>query len=171
MSGGTSEIHRDTEPLLEVTHRGATGATTFRNNRYKFDVLVRVGLYAENPRTGDYGTISSVSPHEIEIDWVSEGGSGDLEFSGRTPTFGSEEIYFSDPSTGGIITWRYGDTLKVYKTAVKGGFISKQWVDLSAGWKTPMEELVDGWREEDRDLNPDGEREIWGEGQPENYRR
>lgn len=67
-------------------------------------------------------------------------------------------------------TWEPDDVIKVYKTATKGSIISTEWTDLSRGWKTPQRELIEGWREEDRDINRDGEK-VWGEGYPENYRR
>ena len=67
-------------------------------------------------------------------------------------------------------TWDSDDVIKVYKTDTKGSIISTQWTDLSRGWKTPQRELIDGWSDEDIDINRDGEK-VWGEWQPENYRR
>ena len=144
MSGGTTEIHRDSGPLVEATHQGATGASIFYNKTYRFDVLVAVGLYAENSDTGEGGYVSEVRPHEIELTWT---GSTDtpLLFGEDGLTFGTEDIYFSEAAR-----WTYGDTIKVYKTAVKNAVISSVWTDLN-GMKTPMVELVNGYRSEDLD--------------------
>lgn len=137
MSGGTSEVIRDDSPLVETTHKGASGSTTFRNKGYHFDVIAKVGLAAENATQSTIGNIETISDHEITVD------NG--------------------------VTWDYGDTLKVYCTASKGSIISTVWTDLSRGWKSKQSELIEGWRDEDIDLNRDGER-VWSEGQPEGYR-
>jgi hypothetical protein len=144
MSGGTTEIYRDSDPLVEAVHQGATGSGVFYNKTLRFDVLVSVGLYAENSDTGEGGYVSEVRQHEIELIWTS-GTDVSLEFGEDGLTFGTEDIYFSEAAR-----WSYGDTLKVYKTAVKNSVISTQWTDLN-GMKTPMVELVSGYRPEDID--------------------
>lgn len=172
MSGGTSEIHRDSDPLVELSHKGATGASVFVNRTQNLDVFVRVGLYAENVTTGAYGTVSAVREHEIDIAWeTTTVGGSDLRMGEDRVIMGDDTPYFVSASEEGEPYWSFGDVLKVYKTAAKDGFISSQWCDRSRGWKTPKDELVDGWREDDLDLNPNGERHVWGPGQPENYRR
>lgn len=138
MSGGTTEIHRDDDPLVELEHRGANGAAAFLNRTQHLDVFLRLGLAAENSTQGTSGTITGFTEHTVTV---------------------------------GGVTWDAGDTLKVYKTATKNSVISTQWTDLSRGLKTPQDELIDGWREEDVDLNRNGEREVWSPGQPESYRR
>ena len=142
MSGGTTELHRDSDPLVEATHQGATGATVFYNKTIRFDVLVPIGNYAENADTGDYGYVSAVRPNEVDINWAT---GGPITFGEEPLTFGSEQLYLSE-----VASWTYGDTLKVYKTTVKNSVISTQWIDLN-GMKTPMVELVDGYRSEDLD--------------------
>ena len=142
MSGGTTEIYRDSDPLLEATHQGATGSTTFYNKTLRFDVLLSPGLYAENYTTGDYGYVLAVRPNEVDIDWAT---GGSLTFGEDQLTFGTEPIYLSESAT-----WSNGDTLKVYKTSVKNSVISTQWTDLN-GFKTPLVELVNGYRPEDID--------------------
>ena len=142
MSGGTTEIHRDSDPLVEATHQGATGATVFYNKSIRFDVLVPIGNYAENADTGDYGYVTAVRANEIEIDWET---GGSLTFGNEQLTFGDVPIFLSESAT-----WTNGNTLKVYKTAVKNAVISTQWTDLN-GLKTPMVELVSGYRPEDLD--------------------
>jgi hypothetical protein len=142
MSGGSTEIHRDSDPLVEAVHQGATGASVFYNGTMRFDVLVPIGNYAENADTGDYGYVTAVRPNEVEIDWET---GGSLTFGDEQLTFGTEPIYLSESAT-----WSTGNTLKVYKTSVKNSVISTQWVDLN-GMKTPMVELVSGYRPEDLD--------------------
>lgn len=167
MSGGTSEIHRDSDPLIQITHNGPSSSVFLIKRRYKFDAVgAKAGLYIENTTKSYYGIISSVSGDRILTVWAT-GPSGDLL------TFGSDDLTFGDEpiSFGEYAAWDYGDTAKIYKTGTKGQIISTIWTDLSRGWKTPMKELEDGWRPEDVDLNRDGEREVWGPGQPENYRR
>ena len=118
-----------------------------------------------------------------------KGGAGDAAFLNRAYKFdalvtvGLAAENYTTSTTGTVTavtertvtvsgcTWAPGDEIRIYKTGTKGGLISTQWTDLSRGWKTPMDELEDGWRPEDVDLNSDGEREVWGPGQPENYRR
>jgi hypothetical protein len=142
MSGGSTEIYRDSDPLVEAVHQGATGSTVFFNATQRFDVLVAIGLYAENADTGDYGYVSAVRPNEVDIDWVT---GGSLTFGDDQLTFGDEQIFLSESAT-----WTNGNTLKVYKTSVKNSVISSQWVDLN-GMKTPQVELVSGYRPEDID--------------------
>ena len=137
MGGGTSEIHKDLDPLYTEAHVGASGAAAFSNQGHHLDVIIKTGLAAENATQGTLGVVTAVTDSTITV-------SG--------------------------CTWDSGDTIKVYKTATKGRVISTQWVDLSRGWKTPQKELIEGWREEDIDLNRNGEK-VWGSGQPEDYRR
>ena len=69
-------------------------------------------------------------------------------------------------TTDGSMSWDYGDTYKIYKTGTKNSFISSIWTDLSRGWKTDPNDMTDGWRNEDIDLDEDGQ-EVFGPGQPE----
>ena len=59
MSGGTTEVHRDTEPLITGTHKGATDSvltdTDFSNLR---SFGVRAGLDIENVTKGATGTVA-----------------------------------------------------------------------------------------------------------------
>lgn len=138
MSGGTAEIYRDSEPLVECIHRGSSGASVFLNRAYKFDTFVRPGVYAENETQSTGGLVTAAMDHEVTVAGV---------------------------------TWDNGDTLKVYMTAVKGQVISTIWTDLSRGWKTHPDDLEDGWRHKDVDLDRDAPGEVFGPGQPENYRK
>jgi hypothetical protein len=299
MSGGTSEIHRDSEPLISGTHDRAASSVLHDKKKSFTAVGVKVGLAIENETTGSLGLVTAVTDHEItssggfDLELVTNGGfelGAGNTFTGWSKTesgndtvietttansgsravkityvdglaetliyyFGAEgynldltpgdtvnfefytrgdglvsgfysiydrsnsadivvktstaisaatyakvsgsfvvpagctlgRVFFYAPTSAGSVyyddvsfsaegsatgvTWSYGDTYSIYKTATKGSLISTQWTDLSRGWKTPMDELEDGWRPEDVDINRDGEREVWGPEQPENYRR
>jgi len=137
MGGGTSEIHRDTEPLITGTHDGANATTTLRDLDMPFRSLgAMVGLAIENATQGTSSLIATVT----------EGG----------------EI-----TTDGAISWDNGDTYKIYKTATKGSVISSNWTDLSRGWKSRQSELQNGWRADDLDLDRDDPGRVFGPGQPE----
>lgn len=168
MSGGTTEVHKDTDYLISGTHRGGNSASTLVDRKaYFVTANAKVGLAIENYTKGYRGVIYSITEHEIVVSWATNGLGTPITFGSGTLWFGSEQVHFEE----GIGVWDYGDTYRIYKTTARGTIISTQWTDLSRGWKTPQDELIDGWREEDIDLNPNGEREVWGPGQPENYRK
>ena len=149
MSGGTTEVHRDTEPLITGTHKGATDSvltdTDFSNLR---SFGVRAGLYIENVTKGATGTVASVSGNSLTVNWLTGAttpATGDITFGSDNLTFGSDDVYFSE-MVGGTLDWSPGDIYAVYKTATKNGIISTNWVDLSRGWKSRKKELREGWR-------------------------
>lgn len=147
MSGGTTEIHKDTEPLITGTHDGATGTTILRDMDADFRSFgARVGLAIENETKGYIGVIETVTDTEITVSWAMGGAGDELSF-------------------GAYADWDKGDTYNIYKTAVKGSVISTNWVDLSSGFKTRPENLEDGLMPKDIDLDRDGQR-VFGPNQP-----
>jgi hypothetical protein len=169
MSGGTTEVHRDTEPLITGTHKGATDAvltdTDFSNLR---SFGVRPGLYIENVTKDAYGHVSTVNGNSITVDWVTEASDidgGDITFGGSTLTFGTDDVYFNELGAG-TLSWSPGDVYAIYKTTTKDSIISTNWVDLSRGWKSRKKELREGWRSGDIDLDRDNPGKVFGPGQP-----
>ena len=84
------------------------------------------------------------------------------ETSGAVASCNDDTVTLETP-----ITWNNGDTYNIYKTDTKGSVISYVWVDVSRGWAGRPENLVNGWREEDVDLDDHGKHKVWGPGQPE----
>lgn len=167
MSGGTAEIHRDNEPLIEVTHQGPSASIYLIKRRYRWDAVgAKVGLYIENTTKSYYGLISAVSDTGILTVWATGPTGALLTFGDEELTLGNELISF-----GEYDAWDYGDTAKIYKTSSKGQILSTIWTDLSRGWKTHPDELDEGWRFDDVDLDRDDPGHVFGPGQPENYRR
>ncbi len=68
--------------------------------------------------------------------------------------------------TASGVTWRNGDTYKIYKTATKGSTIATTWTDRSRGWKADPKELKKGWFPDDVDLDDHGKHKVFGPGQP-----
>jgi hypothetical protein len=163
MAGGTTEVHRDDEPLIIGTHDGANAASVLRDMGANFRSFgARVGLAIENSTKGYLGTIKTVTKTEITVLW-STTGVASLSFGEEPITFGEEELTFGE---GGAAAWDQGDTYKIYKTSSKGSLLSSNWVDVSAGWKTPKWELERGWRKEDVDIDRDRPGKVFGPGQP-----
>ena len=137
MSGGTTEVHRDSEPLITDTHEGADGASAFYARKGGFrsnGANPSLSLYVENETQGTGGALTAATEETVT-------------------------------ATG--VTWDNGDTMNVYKTSAKDSLISTNWTDVSRGWKTPKAELKRGWREEDEDLDRDNPGKVFGPGQPE----
>lgn len=161
MSGGTTEIHKDTEPLITGTHDGATGTTILRDMDADFRSFgARVGLAIENETKGYIGVIETVTDTEITVSWAMGGAGEPLQFTDEDIDFTGDELSF-----GAYADWDKGDTYNIYKTAVKGSVISTNWVDLSSGFKTRPENLEDGLMPKDIDLDRDGQR-VFGPNQP-----
>ena len=140
MAGGTSEVHKDTEPLITDTHEGANGASVFyareggfRSNGAHPDL----SLYVENETQGTGGALTAATEETVTVAGV---------------------------------TWDQGDTMNIYKTSTKGSLISTNWTDVSRGWKSRKSELKAGWREEDIDIDKDNPGKVFGPGQPERAR-
>lgn len=126
MAGGTSEIHRDTDPLITDTHEGASGASSFYARKGGFrsnGANPALSLYVENETQATGGAMTAATEETVT-------------------------------ATG--VTWDNGDTMNIYKTSTKGALISSNWTDASRGWKSRRSELKDGWRTEDEDLDRDG---------------
>jgi hypothetical protein len=166
MSGGTSEVHKDTEPLITGTHEGSADATDLEDRDADFRGNgVRVGLAAEHVTKGYYGTVSAVTHTTVSITWESDGAGTPITFGSETLWFGDTQVHFEEASV-----WDYGDTYKIYKTASKGSIISTNWVDISRGWKSRKADLQRGWRAEDIDIDRDNPGKVFGPGQPERAR-
>jgi hypothetical protein len=67
------------------------------------------------------------------------------------------------------VTWRKGDTYKIYRTATKNSYISGVWCDVSRGFKIDERDDItsNGWRRKDVDLDEPNRRQVFGPGQPE----
>ena len=73
----------------------------------------------------------------------------------------------SEITTDDNISWDNGQTYKIYITSAKNTKISSIWTDHSRGWRTDKEDLIDGWRAEDIDIDDHGKKHVFGPGQPE----
>ena len=165
MGGGTTEIHLDDDYLASGTHKGADGSTSLYDPKADFASCgVHEGAYIENVTQGAYGEISIVTERNVE---TSAEASSYYITTDDTPYITTDGTPYQTTDGGASnIVWNHGDTYKIYKTAVKGSFISSIWTDLSRGWKTQKEDMRLGWKYDDIDLDRDGER-IFGPGQPE----
>lgn len=137
MSGGVVEQHIDDEPLATGTHDGADGAAVLSCMGAMFRSL------GVTPVLGQY-----------------------VENETQT-TGGAVTASTDDTVTVDGVTWDNGDTYNVYKTATKDSAISSTLTDVSRGWKADPDEMVDGWRPEDKDLDDHGKHRVFGPGQPE----
>jgi hypothetical protein len=131
--------HYDNDPLSTGTHKGASSSSVLRDRGACFRSL-------------------GVDPAlELYAENETQGTNG-------TVTAATEDTVTVDG-----VTWDDGDTYSIYKTSTKGGFISSEWVDVSAGFKInhPKEINKHGWRTEDWDIDDRGRKKIFGPGQPE----
>jgi len=166
MAGGTSEVHKDTEPLITGTHDGGNTATVLQDMDAGFRSFgARVGLAVEHVDKHFYGTITAATETTVTVTWASDEGGTPITFGDETLWFGSNQVYFSDAAV-----WDNGDTYKIYKTSARGSIISTNWVDISRGWKSRKSELIDGWRAEDVDIDKQNPGKVFGPGQPERAR-
>lgn len=141
MSGGTTEVHIDSDYLVSGTHRGADSATTlwagdaYGNRIADLDSYgAKADLYIENTTESTNSLIASVAGDQI--------------------------------TTDDDIAWNNGDTYKIYKTGTKNSQISTIWTDLSRGWKSDKDDLDRGWRPEDVDIDRDKPGRVFGPNQP-----
>lgn len=163
MSGGTTEIHRDDEPLITSTHDGSDSATVLRDMDADFKAFgARVGLAIENYTKGYRGLILTVTATEITTNWATDGLGTPITFGEETLWFGAEQVHFEEA----VGVWDKGDTYKIYKTSARGTVISTNWVDNIRGIKSRKDELQGGIRPGDRDLDRDNPGRVWGPGQP-----
>ena len=166
MSGGTTEVHKDTEALITGTHDGGESASDLRDMDASFKTFgARVGLAVEHVDKSYYGTITAVTNTTVTVEWASDGAGTPITFGDETLWFGGEQVHFEEASV-----WDKGDTYKIYKTSAKGSLLSTNWTDVSRGWKTPMKDLQDGWRAEDLDIDRHNPGRVFGPGQPKRER-
>jgi hypothetical protein len=152
MSGGTSETHKDSDYMFTGTHHGADGATYLYDKDANFKTL---GVHldsenmVENVTQSTYGVVKTVTDSNLSA------------YNGNINVF---PITFPAAFP---VTWNYGDTYKIYKTETKNSVISSIWTDLSAGWRSDPDELINGWRAEDIDIDDRGRKKVFGPNQPE----
>ena len=137
MSGGVATIHRDSSPLFTGTHAGADGASVLLSHGAMF---------------ATFGAKSSI---------------GNYVYNATKEIGGALTASTDDTVTATGVTWDNGDTYEIYKTATKDSVISRDWTDVSAGFRADPRQLIDGWLPEDRDLDDAGKYKVFGEGQPE----
>ena len=90
MSGGTTEVHRDTEPLITGAHDGASGATTLRDMDAGFRSFgARIGLAIENVTQNTLSKIATVTETEITTDDGISWDRDDVCYIYKTATKGS----------------------------------------------------------------------------------
>jgi len=114
------------------------------------------------------GADSATTLRDMDADFKSCGVMDGLYIENVTGSTNSQVATATEQevTTDDNISWNKGDTYKIYKTGTKGQVISTEWVDLSRGWKTPKNELIDGWREDDLDIDRDNPGRVFGPGQP-----
>lgn len=149
MAGGTTETHRDNHPLFTGTHKGANGAKILYDPGVEFRALgcdPDIGNYVENATQATGGRLTAATSATVS--------TGNAVFPVVLPIATAVE-------------WNNGDTYNIYATSTKNQFISREWVDLSRGWRSSPESLQDGWHPEDIDLDDKGRKQVFGPGQPE----
>jgi len=137
MSGGVAAINRDSQPLFTGTHAGADGATVLLSHGAMFKTL---------------GAKASI---------------GNYVHNATQDVGGALTASTDDTVTATGVTWDNGDTYNIYVTGTKDSIISRDWSDVSAGFRSDPRELIDGWRPEDRDLDDHGKYKVFGPGFPE----
>lgn len=142
MSGGVLERHLDDTPFATGTHKRGAGSATLVDPGADFRSCgVQTSVLIKNTTDGSEGQITAVTEDEITVSLA--GGAGN--------------------------DWDVGDVYEIYITSAEDTFISGVWTDRSKGWRSDREELVDGWRQEDVDLDRH-ERHVFGPGQPESMK-
>lgn len=137
MGGGTIEVHKDDDYLCKGTHDGADSAAVLRDLTYHFESV---------------GVVASLGQY---VENVTQSTAGNITaVDGNTVTVDG-------------VTWDNGDEFKIYKTATKNQVLSSVWVDLSRGWKTDRDELIDGWKPEDIDPDRKNPGRVFGPNQPD----
>ena len=162
MITGRTETHRDDEYLLTGSHDAGT-STTLRDIGADFKAYgVLVGLFVENVTQSTSGHVKTVTADEITVDGIT--GSLLSDFVTVDNDWATENgVEWADS----LISWDRSDTYKIYKTAVKGSLVSSDIVDVSRGWRSDPETLIDGWRPEDIDIDRKNPGKVFGPGQPE----
>ena len=162
---GRKETHHDNDYLMTGTHGGSDAATTLRDVGADFKSCgVMIGLFIENETEATSGYVKTVTEDEIVVDGIVGTLSSDFVTSGDWTT--DQGVEWED----NIITWNNGDVYKIYKTSVKGSFISSDIIDVSRGWRSDPETLIEGWRAEDIDIDRKNPGKVFGPGQPEKGR-
>ena len=157
-----TETHRDDEHLLTGAHDAAT-SDTLRDLGADFKAYgVLVGLFVENVTQSTSGHVKTVTADEITVDGIT--GTLTSDFVTVDNDWTTENgVEWADS----LISWDNSDTYKIYKTAVKGSLLSTERIDVSRGWKSDPETLIDGWRPEDIDIDRKNPGKVFGPGQPE----
>jgi hypothetical protein len=165
MSGGVRFTHVDDDPLFTGTHDGPDNASYLQSIGAMFKTLGAIpGLYIENVTQNQHSTIRySTDKWVVAAD--SDAGFP-YEFPFEMTGYGGGFPY-TFPFTFGPVQWDHGDVYKIYKTGTKGSVISQSWTDVSKGWQSPKDELVEGWFAEDVDLDDHGREHVFGPNQPE----
>lgn len=156
MGGGTTETHRDDYPMFTGTHKGANGS------EYLIDKTAHFRTFGANPDAANYVHNLTQDTHGIvnySDDEKLRAGSANINVFPVT-------LPLTFP-----VEWNYGDEYEVYITSSKNSFISREWVDLSRGWRTDPDKLQDGWKPEDIDLDDKGRKKVFGPGQPSRRRK
>lgn len=136
------EVHRDDTPFAYGTHKRGDNSSKLVNPGADFlSCGVQTDVLIKNTTDGSEGTISSVSEDEIEC-----------TLAGGTDN-----------------DWDVGDEYEIYLTDTEDSVISSIYTDRSRGWRSDKEQLDEGWRPEDVDLDRDN-KHIFGPGQPEKPR-
>jgi hypothetical protein len=159
MGGGTTEIHNDDDYIATGTHKGPDGVDYLYDPKADFlSCDISEDAHIENDTQAEYGAVVTVTEKMITTD-------NDVYVATDGTYYTTDGTPYSLAGASGI-TWYTGDTYYIYKTRTKGSFISSIWTDLSRGWKTDPKEMRLGWRNDDIDLDKNGEK-IFGPGQPE----
>jgi len=149
----TRELIKDSEPLFEGTHKGASGSTTLVDRGACFRSLgvdPELTQYIENVTQSTASRVSSVTEDQVI--------SGADAFPVTFP------FTFIDQ-----ISWDNGDTYRIYATSEKNSVISSTWCDVSRGQAiTDKDDITnEGWFREDVDVDDKGRAQVFGPLQPE----
>jgi hypothetical protein len=142
MAGGIAEVLKDTDPMFQGTHKGASGLTLIDQADFR-SCGAMAGHAIYNVTDGSNGLIVSVT--EGSVLTTLSGGVGNV--------------------------WHNSDTYRIYKTATYGSTISTNYVDRRYGHKVVNQsDLVDGIKADELDVD-EHERNIFGPGQPISSKR
>jgi hypothetical protein len=164
----TREIHRDSEPLFTGTHKGISATTAILTDSEGSLIKDSDGEYITD---SNYPNFTSVIRDKGAC-FRSLGIDPDLGLYCENETQGTGGYVTAadeDTVTVSGVTWEYGDTYSIYKTATKDSFISSVWCDVSRGFKINHPDEINkyGWRREDWDIDDRGRKDVFGPGQPE----
>ena len=159
----TREHHIDDSPLFTGTHKGTAGYLMGDDDHFLTD------------DDGDY----LYSDGDDMVQLTDKGMN--FRALGVTPDLGLSCVNETEGTAGAItaatentvtatgVTWSYGDTYSIYKTATKDTHISSIWCDVSRGQKIEHPDDINsqGWRWDDVDWDDRGRANVFGPLQPE----